>query len=173
MRARRRDSTRGGATADCEGTRSSRYRNLKNPFVPTRVFSDNQVESLHQMALGLLENQGMRVLSPRGRAAFAAAGAQVDESTNMVRLDRGLVAQALTTVPAEVDLIARSPYRNSRDGGPHEVFAPVAGPPNVHETDGKKHSGSLADYHDFVKLSQAYDVIHVLGQMVEPVDAPI
>src|SRR3569833_2634527 len=101
MRARRRDSTRGGATAAGEGTRSSRYRNLKNPFVTTRVFSDDQVESLHQMALGLLENQGMRVLSPRGRAAFAAAGAQVDESTNMVRLERGRGARARAAGPAE------------------------------------------------------------------------
>jgi trimethylamine--corrinoid protein Co-methyltransferase len=173
MRARRRETTRGAATAAGEGTRSSRYRNLQNPFVPTRVFSDDQVESLHQMALGMLETQGMRVLSPRGRAAFASAGAQVDESTHMVRLDRGLVAKALTTVPSEVELIARNPYRNCRVGGPHVVFAPVAGPPNVLESDGKKHSGSLADFHDFVKLSQAYDVIHVLGQMVEPVDSPI
>src|ERR1700742_1826213 len=173
MRARRRESTRGAAAAGGEGTRSSRYRNLKNPFIPTRVFSDDQVESLHQMALGMLETQGMRVLSPRGRAAFAAAGAQVDESTHMVRLDRGLVAKALATVPSEVELIARNPYRNCRVGGPHVVFAPVAGPPAVLESDGKKHSGSMADFHDFVKLSQAYDVIHVLGQMVEPVDSPI
>ena len=58
MRARRRETTRGAATAAGEGTRSSRYRNLQNPFVPTRVFSDDQVESLHQMALGMLETPG-------------------------------------------------------------------------------------------------------------------
>ena len=173
MRARRRESTRGAATAGAQGTRASRYRNLKNPFVPTRVFSDDQVESLHQMALGILENQGMRVLSPRGRAAFAAGGALVDETTHMVRLDRGLVAKALATVPAEVNLVARNAYRNCRVGGPHVVFAPVAGPPSVLESNGTKHTGSMADFRDFVKLSQAYDVMHVLGQMVEPQDAPV
>src|SRR3569833_1305926 len=111
MRARRRETTRGAAATAGEGTRSSRYRNLRNPYDPTREFSDDQVESLHQMALGMLENQGLRVLSPRGRAAFRAAGAQVHDSTNMVRLDRGMVAQALASVPAVVDLIARNPFR--------------------------------------------------------------
>ena len=77
--------------------RSPRYRHLVNPFEPVRIFSDDQVESMHQAALGMLERQGMRILSPRGRAALAAAGASVDETTHMVRLDPALVAQALAT----------------------------------------------------------------------------
>src|SRR6202011_5342504 len=98
MRPRRRDSQKTGTV---EGVpRSSRYRNLVNPFEPARIFSDDQIESIHLAALGMLESQGMRVLSPRGRAALASAGATVDESAQMVHLDRGLVAKALTTVPA-------------------------------------------------------------------------
>ena len=73
----------------------------------------------------------MRVLSPRGRAALAAAGAAVDESTGMVRLEPGLVRQALASVPAEVNLVARNAARSCRVGGRHVIFAPVAGPPIV------------------------------------------
>uniref|UniRef100_UPI0019D28348 trimethylamine methyltransferase family protein n=1 Tax=Xanthomonas arboricola TaxID=56448 RepID=UPI0019D28348 len=76
-------------------------------------------------------------------------------------------------VPPEVNLVARNAYRNCRVGGPHVVFAPVAGPPGVLESSGTKHTGAMADFKDFVKLSQAYDVIHVLGQMVEPQDVNI
>ena len=50
------------------------------------------------------------------------------------------------------------------------VFAPVSGPPSVSDQEHGKHSGTLADYRDWVRLSQAFDVIHVLGQMVEPQD---
>jgi trimethylamine--corrinoid protein Co-methyltransferase len=121
----------------------------------------------------MLENQGMRVLSPRGRAALASAGATVDESTMMVRLDRGMVAQALTTVPAEVELVARNPERSCRVGGPHAVFAPVAGPPSVSDLQRGKCTGTIEHFRDFVRLSQAFDVIHVLGQMVEPQDVPM
>src|SRR5690242_11047881 len=127
MRARRREAHR--ATAGVE--RSSRYRGLVNPFEPVRIFSDDQIESMHVAALGILERFGMRVLSPRGRAVLAEAGAQVDEANQMVRLEPGLVQRALATVPAEVELVARNPVHSCRVGGRHVVFAPVAGPPAV------------------------------------------
>jgi trimethylamine--corrinoid protein Co-methyltransferase len=170
MRPRRREAQK---PATEPVARSTRYRNLVNPFEPVRIFSDDQIESIHLAALSLLESQGMRVLSPRGRAVLASAGAIVDESTLMVRLDRGLVAKALTTTPAEVELVARNPARSCRVGGRHVVFAPVAGPPSVSDVVHGKVSGTIEHFRDFVRLSQAFDVVHVLGQMVEPVDIPI
>jgi hypothetical protein len=53
------------------------------------------------------------------------------------------------------------------------VFAPVAGPPSVSDLQGGKRTGSLEEFRNFVRLSQAFDVIHVLGQMVEPQDIPL
>src|ERR1700736_985902 len=171
MRPRRRATQRAGTVGQAE--RSTRYRNLVNPFEPVRIFSDDQVESMHLAALGILERQGMRVLSPRGRAVLAAAGAQVDESSQMVRLDPGLVTTALASVSAEVGLIARNPARSCRVGGRHVVFAPVAGPPSVSDLQRGKRTGTIEDFRDFVRLSQPFDVIHVLGQRVEPQDTAV
>jgi trimethylamine---corrinoid protein Co-methyltransferase len=171
MRPRRREAHKTGGAAPAE--RATRYRNLVNPFVPVRIFSDDQVESMHQAALGILERQGMRILSSRGRTVLAQAGAAVDEATHMVRLERGLIEQALATVPAEAQLVARNPLRSCRVGGPHVVFAPVAGPPSVSDLERGKRTGSIADYQDFVRLSQTFDVVHVLGQMTEPQDVPV
>ncbi len=170
IRPRRREAAR---AAGGTGERSARYRHLINPFTPVRVFSDDQVESIHVAALELLERQGMRMLSPRGRALLAGAGAMVDEATHMVRVDRGLVAAALASVPAQVELRARNPGRSCRIGGPNVVFAPVAGPPSVSDLQRGKRSGTLDDYRDWVRASQAFDVVHVLGQMVEPQDVGI
>jgi trimethylamine--corrinoid protein Co-methyltransferase len=169
MRPRRRETQKAAAEPVA---RSTRYRNLVNPFEPIRIFSDDQLESMHLAALGMLENQGMRVLSARGRAVLASAGATVDDSTQMVRLDRGMVAKALMTVPPEVELVGRNPMRTCRVGGRHVVFAPVAGPPSASDLQRGKHTGSIEYFRDFVRLSQAFDVIHVLGQMVEPQDVP-
>src|SRR6201996_4877011 len=171
MRPRRREPSKTGGNE--QAARSLRYRNLVNPFEPTRIFSDDQIETIHLTALGMLERQGMRVLSPRGRAALAAGGARVDESTQMVYVEPGMVAKALETVPAEVDLAGRNPTRLCRVGGRHVVFAPVAGPPSVSDLIGGKRTGSLEEYRNFVRLSQSFDVIHVQGQMVEPQDAPL
>src|SRR6185312_5471323 len=171
MRPRRRDVPKSGGNEP--SGRSVRYRNLVNPFEPTRIFSDDQVESIHLTALGMLERQGMRILSARGRAALAAAGARVDESTQMVYVDSGMVSQALQTVPSEVEIVARNPARSCRVGGRHVVFAPVAGPPSVSDIQGGKRTGTVEEFRNFVRLSQAFDVIHVLGQMVEPQDVPM
>jgi len=170
-RPRRRDAGRSAASGQQQ--RSARYRNLVNPFAPLRLFSDDHVESMHQAALGLLERQGMRVLSPRGRALLAAAGASVDEASQMVRLDPALISRALESVPAETELVAVNPARSCRVGGQHVVFAPVAGPPSVSDLERGKRTGTLADFRDFVRLSQSFDVIHVLGQMAEPQDTPV
>jgi trimethylamine--corrinoid protein Co-methyltransferase len=79
----------------------------------------------------------------------------------------------VAAVPAESDLIAGNPQRSCRVGGPHVVFAPVAGPPSVSDLARGKRTGTLADFEDFVRLAQAFDVIHVLGQMTEPQDVPV
>ena len=171
MRPRRREAARAGAAGPVK--RSSAYRQLTNPFEPVKIFSDDQVAYLHESALGVLERQGMRVLSERGRQVFAAGGAEVDESTLMVKLDRGLVAKALETAPAEVNLVARDPARTTRVGGKHVIFAPVAGPPSVTDEKRGRRSGRVEDYRELVMLSQAFDVIHVLGQMTEPQDSPV
>ncbi len=171
MRPRRREAQKSSTGGQAE--RALRYRNLLNPFEPARIFSDDQVESIHQAALGIIERQGMRMLSPRGRAVLRGAGATVDESSQMVRVDPAMVASALKTMPAEVNLIARNPGRNCRVGGRNVVFAPVAGPPSVHDLQRGKRTGTTEDFRDFVKAAQAFDVIHVLGQMVEPTDVAI
>ena len=171
MSSRRRENPR--AAAGAQPPRSTRYRNLVDPFEPVRLFSADHVESMHLAALGILERQGMRVLSPRGRTLLASAGAAVDEATQMVRLDPAMVSAALASAPAEVDLVAGNPQRTSRVGGRHVIFAPVAGPPSVSDLERGKRSGTLADYRDLVRLAQSFDVIHVLGQMTEPGDVPV
>jgi trimethylamine--corrinoid protein Co-methyltransferase len=171
MTSRRRESHRAAAAG--QAPRSTRYRHLVNPFEPVRIFSEDQVESMHLAALGILERQGMRVLSPRGRTVLAEAGAAVDEATQMVRLDPGMVAAALSSVPREVNLVAGNRERTCRVGGRSVIFAPVAGPPSVSDLERGKRSGTIADYRDLVRLSQSFDVIHVLGQMTEPGDVPV
>src|ERR1700751_4235282 len=155
MRPRRREPQRAATGGPAE--RSLRYRNLRNPFEPVRIFSDDHIESMHLAALGILERQGMRVLSARGRATLAAAGASVDEASQMVRLDPAMVSGALATVPAEVTVVGRDPARSCRVGGQHVVFAPVAGPPSVSDLQHGKVTGTIAHFRDFVKLSQAFD----------------
>jgi trimethylamine--corrinoid protein Co-methyltransferase len=138
-----------------------------------RVFSDDQVEAIHQAALGLLETQGMKVLSADARRVYAGGGAQVDEATQMVRLDRGLVLQSLATTPHAVELHALDPAHNVLLGGRHVAMAPTSGPPNIMDIEHGRRAGTLIDFCNLMKLCQSYEVIQVLGGAVEPQDIPV
>ena len=171
----RRSRRRPGATdtAHAPVDRSVNYRHLQNPFEPLRVFSDDQVEAIHLAALGLLETQGMKVLSADARQRYAAGGAAVDESTLMVRIDRGLVAQSLASAPRAIELHALDPARNVLLGGRHVAMAPTAGPPNIMDIDRGRRAGTLEDFCNLMKLCQSFEVIQVLGVAVEAQDIPV
>ena len=49
----------------------------------------------------------------------------------------------------------------------------MGGPPNVYDIESGKRPGTFADYEDFMRLAQSFDVIHLLNQCVEPLDLPV
>jgi trimethylamine--corrinoid protein Co-methyltransferase len=52
--------------------RRPNYRQLRNPFPVMSVFSDDEAANMHETALRMLEELGMRVLLPEARDIFAA-----------------------------------------------------------------------------------------------------
>src|SRR5450432_2653772 len=109
------------------------WQTVINPFAPMAVLSDDQVESVHLTSIRILEDLGIEVMSPRALGILKAGGATVDAATGIVRLDRGLVAQALSTAPQSFTLTPRNTQRSVTFGGSHINFGLVAGPPNVHD----------------------------------------
>ena len=135
--------------------------------------SDDQVEAIHEAAIKLLAEIGMRVLHPEARSLLQAAGARVDEPGQHVLFDRDLIAASLATAPARFDLRSRAGNRDVAMGGRSVAFFPVAGPPNSIDLDRSRRAGSFSEFEDFVKLTQVYDVLHGLTPAVEPQDVPL
>ena len=90
-------------------------------------------------------------------------------------------AKACTTSPAKARGIRISPSkyaplldpgRNVTIGGRHLAVVPVSGPPNVSDLDRGRRPGTLADFRELLMLSQSFDVIHLLGPLIEPQDVP-
>ena len=170
-RGRRRPASAASAVPVVDRSRS--YRHLTNPFEPLKVFSDDHVAAIHEAALMILENQGIRVLLPEAIERYAAGGAIVDRSTQMVRFDRGLVAQSLASAPREITLHGRDESRHMPMSGRHVVFAPTSGPPNIMDIKRGRRAGTFEDFCNIMKLTQSFEVLHVLGGGVEPQDIPI
>lgn len=170
-RSRRRPATAETSHAVFDRTRT--YRRLRNPFEPLRIFSDDQVGAIHDSALRILETQGMKVLSVEARQRYRDAGATVDESTQIVTLDRALVSASLATAPREITLHALDPERHVPLWDGQVAFAPTSGPPNIMDTAGGRRAGTLQDFCNIIKLCQSFEVIHILGGATEPQDVPV
>jgi trimethylamine--corrinoid protein Co-methyltransferase len=137
------------------------------------VLSADQVEAIHRTSLDILERLGIEVMSPRALGILAAAGAEVDTATRIVRLDRGLVQSALSSAPASFVLTPRNAAQRVKLGGKAINFGLVAGPPNVHDCERGRRSGNLTDYCDFIRLAQFFNAIHLIGnQVCAPIELP-
>jgi len=170
---RRRRSTERAAAKGPAAIPQLPPRRVRNPYPPMALLSADQVEAIHEASLHILENFGIEVMSARALALFERAGASVDHAAQTVRLDRGLVAQALKTAPPAYALTPRNPARAVHLGGDTINFTLVAGPPNVHDMERGRRAGNYRDYCDLIRLAQHFNCIHMLGnQVCAPIELP-
>jgi trimethylamine--corrinoid protein Co-methyltransferase len=128
---------------------------------PSRILSDDQIETIHRQSMKVLEDIGMDILLPEARDILAKAGARVEGER--VRIGRDIIEEALKTPPSEFTFHARNPAHSLRIGGKWIVFAPVGGPPNCSDLDRGRRPGTLEDAGNFVKLSQFFNTVHTAG----------
>jgi trimethylamine---corrinoid protein Co-methyltransferase len=162
---------RAGKAAD--SARSDKYRQLTNPFEPARVLSDDEVAGIHEAGLKVLAGIGIRVLHEEARSILKDAGAGVDDDTELVRIDPGLVTESLASALPRFRIRSRTGARDVAMGDRSVAFLPVAGPPHAMDLDRGRRAGTKDDYDDFIKLAQSFDVIHSLAPAVEPQDVPL
>ncbi len=148
------------------------YRHLRHPFAPQSVLSADAVAAVHDMALKVLEELGVKALLPEARAIYAKGGALVDEGTEMVRIGRDMVAAATASAPRSIRLNAPNPERSLTYEDGALIFAPAGGCPNATDAVRGRRPGNLATYEETLKLHQSFDVIHKLGPSAEPQDVP-
>lgn len=141
------------------------------PYAPIEVISADQVAAIHQAALAVLAEIGMRILDHKARALYAKAGADV--TGDRVRFDPGMITEHLQSVPANFTLEARDLAKSLVAGGNHCVYGAVGGPAYVMCNDKGRRDGTYAEMCDFIRLIQALNVIHQEGGgPFEPLDLP-
>ncbi|MCB2135507.1 MAG: trimethylamine methyltransferase family protein, partial [Rhodobacteraceae bacterium] len=153
------------------GASQPAFRQAQRRYAPIEVISEDQVEAIHQAALRVLAEIGMKVLSAPARDLYRRAGATVEG--DMVRLDPALVRERLVTVPDTFTLEARNPAHALRVGGQDVIYASVGGPAYVMDNDKGRRDGTFAEMCDYLKLVQSLNVLHQEGGgPFEPLDLP-
>ena len=168
-----RSKRRGRAAAQTAAARRQPdYRQLRHPFPPQAVLPDETVQQVHDMALKVLSDLGLKILLPEARDLFRAAGALVDHTTQTVRIGPEVIAEALRTAPRSFRLRAANPAREQDYTDGAMLFAAGAGCPNATDLARGRRPGCLRDYEETLKLQQSFDIIHIHGPSAEPQDIP-
>lgn len=153
--------------------RSLKYRKLVNPLARQPAFSADRIEAIHQAALRIVEELGLRVLDAEARSVFKAGGAEVDEATQMVRIAAPLLESLVALAPAQFSLKGANADRDVAIGGDACAFVHVGGAPNVTDNERGRRPATLADTENFIRLVQGADVIHVVQPTPEAQDVPV
>ena len=104
---------------------------------------------------------------PIALADWRRAGAKVIDER--VYLDRGLIDELISTIPAEFTYHARDPKKNVKLGGRHAVFVPMTGAPYLRDLNDERRNPTLDDLAMFHKLSHMLPALHSSAHhIVEP-----
>lgn len=148
--------------------RNVNYRQLRNPFPPMEIFSADEIASMHETALRTLEELGMKVLLPQAREIYAKGGARVEGE--MVYIGRDMVAAALASAPKSFACRAGAPHRDILMELGALTFQPGAGAPHATDLKRGRRPGSARDFNELVRLTQHFDVFHMVAPLIEPQD---
>ena len=145
---------------------------LINRLAPVEPLDEEQMEKPHDASMRILENQGIEVLGDQALDVFRKAGADVSND-GVVKMDRGLVMEAISNAPAEFTVASRNPDRVIQCGGNAINFGLVSGPPNVHDCVNGRRAGNMEDYKKVISLGQYFNVVSFFGnQGVATTDLP-
>ena len=107
------------------------YSQKKNPFQPMTIFSEDEIESIHQASLKVLCDTGLDFQSPRAVEILKKAGANIASDGKRVRFEPGFVMEKIATTPSEFTLHGRYKERHVHIGGNSVVNTLVSSAPNV------------------------------------------
>ena len=145
---------------------------LKRKMPLTEPLSPEQIEKIDNASMDVLENIGVVFRDDIALADWRRAGAKIEG--DIVKLDRGLVRELITTIPSHITYHARNPNRNLEVGGINSIFVPMAGAPYLRDLNDERRHPTLDDLAMFHKLSHMLEGLHSSSHhIVEPMDHPV
>ena len=138
------------------------------------VLSPDEVERIHGASMQVLGGVGVKVDYAPARDLFRRAGADVDTSSNIVRIPEDLVRWAVSQAPSQFTLYGCDGQFRLPVGGDQVCFAGLGTPTHIIDTDtGERRPTTLADVVRHIQLIDACEQIHNCQMDVWPNDIPM
>ena len=135
------------------------------------LLNEQGLELIHQKSMEILAEVGIDFYLDEARQILENHGVKIKGDT--AYFEPGLIEEYVSKAPAHFTQLARNPDNNLLIGDDRLVFAPVYGPPYVHDLDRGRREATLEDFQNFIKLAYLSPYIHHSGgTVVEPTDIP-
>lgn len=129
------------------------------------------VQLVHDKSMEVLSKVGIAFYDDDACETLQAHGVRVENQ--IAYFDEATIMEHVGKAPAQFTQIARNPANNITIGGAHVTFAPVYGPPFVHDTERGRREAKLEDFVNFIKMAYMTPYLHHSGgTVVEPTDEP-
>ena len=152
------------------------WRHIRHMDRPAEQLGAEGVDLVLDCAFRILEEVGVAYLLDDAVETMRQHGAEISAAKDqtekqVVKMDRHLVMELMAHAPSSFKIYCRNPERTITLGENYVNFAPVGSPPFAWDMEKGRRTGNYEDYKNFLRLSQAMNVIHLTGgYMVEPAD---
>ncbi|HOZ48453.1 MAG TPA: trimethylamine methyltransferase family protein [Candidatus Hydrogenedentes bacterium] len=137
------------------------------------VLSGEQVNRIHEASIAILARTGVGVPHGEMRKRFAAAGAQVDEADERVRIPESVVMECLDVAGKQFTLYGRDRTRVAAFGQGTRNYNSAAGEALwVDDGFSNRRYTTLSDVRTAAVLGDALPEITIVGAMADPLDIP-
>jgi trimethylamine--corrinoid protein Co-methyltransferase len=133
------------------------------------LLSKDQIEQVHEASLYIMAQIGLDFLYSPALEVLSKGGVRVEG--NRAFFPRTIVEEQIQKSPSQFTLYGRNSNNNLIIGGDHITFVPTNCPPFVTDLDNGRREGTLKDFENFVKLTQASPNLDMCSNIfVEPMD---
>jgi trimethylamine--corrinoid protein Co-methyltransferase len=152
---------------------SSRVQSISNPKLKLQILSDEDIRSIHEATLRIIEQVGVKFPSPRALQVWADAGAEVDFERMVVKARGELIESALKRCPPAYSLAARDPQQDLPLDGNHVYLGTDGcGVEVIDIASGQRRTSRLQDVRDIARVGDAMEQIAFHWVPVSAQDAP-
>lgn len=137
------------------------------------ILSATDIQSIHDATMRILSEVGIIVHHGEILSLLGEAGATIDKTRHLVRLDEKLVMECVTKAGKKYVLHGRSPSKVARFG--HGDLVLMSSPGQyawIDQASGHRRPPTVADLHDAIKLGDALEHVDIVGAMAAVEEIP-
>jgi trimethylamine--corrinoid protein Co-methyltransferase len=144
-----------------------------NKYPHYQLFSPEELESIHEATLNVMETFGVRVYGEQAHRILKAAGCTIDEDTGLIKFPRELVNKAIKATPGSYTIFGRIPEHDRMISHDHVLFTNFGtGVEILDLKDGRRRESNSADLGNVARFCDGIDEIDAFTTAVSATDVP-